>query len=90
MTTGVATAATTNGLAVETTGTTEAPKPTKQENTTSKEKAKERTTTTTSTPLGPKKTATTGTPEKKGQQTKQQPQVEPRGPKQQTQNTTGN
>jgi hypothetical protein len=102
VTTGMTTAATTNALAVETTGVTEAPKPTKQGNATSKGKATERTTTTTATPptqkkattttataLGPKKTAATGTPEKKGQQTKQQQQVAQRGSKQQTQNTTG-
>ena len=49
----------------------------------------ERTTATTATALGPKKTAATGTHKKKEQQTKQQPQVEQRGPKQQTQTTTG-
>ena len=63
VTTGVTTAATTNALAVETTGTTEATKPTKQENTTDKAKTTEqtkRTTATTATALGPKKTAATG------------------------------
>ena len=82
-------AATTKILAVETTGATKAPEPTKQKNTTNEKKATERTTATTATALGPKKTAATGTPEKKGQQTKQQHQVAQRRSKQQTRSTTG-
>jgi hypothetical protein len=65
-------------------------KETKTEATRKTTEETKRTTTTTTTALGPKKTAATGTPKKKEQQTKQQPHVEPRGPKQQTQNTTGN
>jgi len=73
VTTGLATAATTNALAVETTGTTEAPKPLKQENATSKAKATggtERTTATTATPPTPNKEAKTEATTKKTEETK--------------------
>jgi hypothetical protein len=71
VTTGVATAATTNALAVKTTGTTEAPTPIRQEGTTSKAKATERTTATTATPPKPTKTTKTDATKKTTEETKE-------------------
>ena len=73
VTTGTTTAATTNALAGRTPGVTEAPKPTKQENSMSKEKATERTertTATTATPQRPTKTTKTEATKKAMEETK--------------------
>ena len=70
VTTGEVTAATTNALATKTPGATEAPKPMKQEGTTSKAKTTERTTATTATQQRPTKATKTEAKKKATEDTK--------------------
>jgi hypothetical protein len=92
VTTGEATAATTNALAAKTPGVTEAPKTMKQEATTNKTKATEemkQPTATTATPQRPKRTTTTDAPKKATKEVKQQLPVQPGESKKKTQSGTG-